>query len=85
MIHYGIVQIEPGVYYTMLKVAANDDVEIIHCLENNQTTIFTDSNEFELMWNRDIGELALYLKDIPVIDLSEAIEQIQFEKQKIIS
>ncbi|MBQ0139678.1 MAG: hypothetical protein KBT36_10295 [Kurthia sp.] len=85
MIRYEKVLIEPDVFYTMLTVPITETLEVVHCLENYDTTVLTDSEEFELKWSRDIFELVVPLVNAPVQKISEIIQQLQLKEKQMLS
>lgn len=86
MIRYKRIAVENESFHTMLTLAITDEVEIVHCIENSDTTVFTASDEFELTWKGDILELVLNLINVPAQQIGDVINQLKFgKKQQMLS
>lgn len=85
MTHYTLVEYEPNVFYTMLTLPISESLAVVHCIDNKDTTIFTESDEFELKWNRDIFELVAHLVNVPLSNILEAIQQLQLKEKQMLS
>lgn len=69
----------------MLTVPVTDKVEIVHCIQNNDTKVFTDSDEYKLKWTRDIFELVMYLVNVPAQNGGQIISQLSIGQKQMLS